>query len=284
MIKELSAQYRVTELCQALGAARSSYYAWLGRKPCKRAGEDAVLLQQIRQEHQAARSAYGSPRVTLALRRKGRRCGRNRVARLMRANGIRGASKRRFRPRTTVADQRRRPSPNLLKDREHPSKPNEVWVADITYLRTRQGWIYLAAVMDLCTRTICGWALEPDLSTTLVTKALKSAAWRYRPSPGLLHHSDRGCQYTSGDYQSLLAFFGFQQSMSASGHCYDNATMESFWSTLKAECVGSTIYNSIFDARVAIFDYIEAFYNRGRLHSALGFKSPVDFEQECFNL
>ena len=284
MIKVLSVQYKVTELCQALGGARSSYYAWLGRKPSKRAQDDQALIEEIRSAHREGRSTYGSPRITRALRRKGRGCGKNRVARLMRENKIRGVSKRRFRPRTTEADHRRQPAPNLLKDREQPSKPNQVWVADITYLRARQGWIYLAAVMDLCTRTICGWALGPSPSTDLVTKALKSAVWRYRPSSGLLHHSDRGCQYTSSDYQSLLAFFGFEQSMSARGHCYDNAAMESFWSTLKAECVGSTVYNSIFDARVALFDYIEAFYNRSRLHSGLGFKSPVDFEAESSTL
>lgn len=145
MIKELSAEYKVTELCLALGASRSGYYAWLGRTPCKRAQDDADLLEQIRREHREARSVYGSPRITLALHEKGRHCGKNRVARLMRKNGIRGVCKRRFRPRTTVADQRRQPAPNLLKGREHPAKPNQVWVADITCLRTRQGWIYLAA-------------------------------------------------------------------------------------------------------------------------------------------
>lgn len=281
MIHSLSATFPVQALCRAYQVSRSGYYQWLRRpaNPAPRDRANAELLRQIRQMHQGHKRSYGSPRVTCFLKQQGHSCGRHRVARLMRLHQIRGQAKRPFRPRTTDSRHAERIAPNLLPERGPAARPNEIWAADITYIRTLQGWLYLAAVLDLCTRQVVGWSLQPHMESSLVKEALNKAVLRHRPAAGLLHHSDRGVQYTSSAYQALLTKNGFTASMSRKGNCYDNAAMEAFWSTLKSELVHQTVFNDAQDARRAIFEYIEIFYNRERLHSALGYQSPVDFEQ-----
>ena len=275
MIQELAAQFPVRALCQGLGVQRSGYYRWCRRVPGKRKTANRLLLQVIRQTHLESRQTYGSPRITRQLRRQQVACSENRVARLMRREGIRAKQKRPFRPRTTEASPQA-PAPNRLKGLA-VEQPDRAWVADLTYLWTAAGWVYLAAVMDLYSRKIVGWSIGPSLEAQLVKEALKQAWALRRPAPGLLHHSDRGIQYTSSAFQALLHSYHMLPSLSAKGNCYDNAAMESFWSTLKTELVQDRSFADLAQLRLAVFDYIETFYNPKRLHSALGYKSPVDF-------
>lgn len=281
MIQNLSAEFPIQALCRAYQVSRSGYYQWLQRQahPAPRERANAELLHEIRQMHRGHKRSYGSPRVTRFLKQQGHSCGRHRVARLMRLHKIRAQAKRPFRPRTTDSRHAERIAPNLLPERGPAVRPNQIWAADITYVRTREGWLYLAAVLDLCTRQVVGWSLQPHMESSLVKEALSRAVLRHRPAAGLLHHSDRGTQYTSSAYQALLTKNGFTASMSRKGNCYDNAAMEAFWSTLKSELVHLTLFRDEHEARRAIFEYIEVFYNRERLHSALGYQSPVDFEQ-----
>jgi putative transposase len=280
MIKLLSAQYPIARLCAAFEVSRSGYYASINKKkkPGSRAKENCRLVRDIRRLHEDNRCVYGSPRMARALRNEGWSCGENRVARLMRAQGIRALQKRRFRPRTTIVDPHRKPAPNRLKQIKAPATPDRVWVADITYIPTRQGWLYLALVMDLCSRRIVGWQLDNHLKETLVTEALKRALKTRRPPRGLMHHSDRGCQYTSSAHRRLLKDWNISASMSAAGYCYDNAAMESCIASLKTELLHNGPFITWQEAHHRIFDYIETFYNRRRLHSALKYQSPVDFE------
>lgn len=279
-MKTLTSEYPVVELCRALGLSRSGYYNWRKRPDSRRAKANREVLDKITVLHEENRRCYGSPRMTHALRRQGLRIGKNRVARLMRTHGIRAKSKRAFRPRTTDSRHAERLAPNRLKQLPLLNRPDQVWVVDITYLWTAAGWVYLAAVMDLYSRRIVGWALKSSLETSLVTEALSRAQKERRPAPGLLHHSDRGSQYASSAYRALLANFKIIASMSGLAHCYDNAAMESFWSSLKNELVHHEPFANLDEARLAIFDYIELFYNRKRLHSALGYQSPVEFENQ----
>jgi len=279
MIEELAAQYPVSDLCRVLAVPRSGFYQWRQRVPGPRQKANAQLLQHIQQAFTQSRQTYGSPRITQALRREKIACSENRVARLLRVHGLRPKPKRPFRPRTTQTRPHLVPAPNRLKDQPAPQKPDQAWAADITYVWTVTGWVYLAAVMDLCSRRIVGWAIGHSLETCLVKEALQQALAMRRPAAGLLHHSDRGCQYASSAFQALLHFSKIIPSMSAKGNCYDNAAMESFWSTLKGEMIQRQEFQDLADARLAIFDYIETFYNRVRLHSALGYQSPVEFEQ-----
>jgi transposase InsO family protein len=279
VIQDLAQQYPVRALCLALQVQRSGYYQWLGRVQGPRERANQLLLRSIRQAHLQSRATYGSPRITWELKRQDIACSRNRVARLMRRHGIRAKQKRPFRPRTTDSRHGERAAPNRLKQLSAPLRPNQAWVADITYVWTVAGWVYLAAVMDLCTRQIVGWALSPSLETSLVKEALKQALVVRRPAPGLLHHSDRGIQYASSAFQALLHSRKIVPSMSARGNCYDNAAMESFWSTLKSELLHHQSFQDLAQVRLALFEYIETFYNRRRLHSALGYQSPVEFEQ-----
>jgi len=279
-MKTLAPDYPLQELAWALGVSRSGYYRWLNRVESPRARSARQLTEHIGQIHQQSRHTYGSPRVFQQLRRQGVCTSENRVARLMKAAGLRARTKRAFRPRTTDSRHPHPPAPNLLAQAPPPRTPNQVWVADITYIWTLAGWVYLAALMDLYSRKIVGWSMGPSLETTLVKEALKQALLGRRPAPGLLHHSDRGIQYASSAFQALLHSWQMVPSMSAQGNCYDNAAMEAFWSTLKTELVHLNQFPDLAAARLAIFDYIETFYNRKRLHSALGFKSPVEFEQE----
>jgi putative transposase len=280
MIQKLSAEFAIADLCRVLAVSRSGYYQWCRRVPGPRQKANVQLLAQIQEAFHQSRQTYGSPRITQALRRQQIPCSENRVARLMKVQGIRPKPKRPFRPRTTQTHPDLAPAPNRLKDQPKPVRPNQAWVADITYVWTLTGWVYLAAVMDLCSRKIVGWAISHSLETSLVKEALQQALTMSRPAEGLLHHSDRGCQYASSAFKALLHFEKIVPSMSAQGNCYDNAAMESFWSTLKCELIQREDFQDLAHARLAIFDYIEIFYNRQRLHSALGYHSPVEFEQQ----
>ena len=275
----MSEQYSLSELCRVLGVSRSGYQAWGQWALGPRARQTGCLDQEIRTVFAANRCAYGSPRVTLELQDRGWRCGENRVARRMRLLGLRARQRRRFVPRTTDNRHRWPVAPNRLGQRPAPNRPDQVWVADITYLSTTQGFVYLACVLDRCSRRIVGWSLGRSLERGLVLHALRQALRTRRPAAGCLHHSDRGSQYASGDYQQLLVASQLQVSMSRAGNCYDNAVMESFWSTLKAEALHQPLADETA-ARQAVFDYIETFYNPKRRHSALGYRSPVDFEQQ----
>jgi putative transposase len=281
-MKTLAANYPLAELAWALDVSRSGYYRWLSRPESKRAQAARQLSEHIRRIHFQSRQSYGSPRVFHKLRREGVKTSENRVARLMQAAGIKARSKRAFRPRTTDSNHGNPIAPNQLKQQPAPTAPNQVWVADITYIWTLEGWIYLAAVMDLFSRKIVGWSLAQNLETTLVKEALHRALTNRQPTAGLLHHSDRGSQYASSAFRALLHAWQIKPSMSGAACCYDNAAMESFWSTLKTEIQSPAPFENIQAARRAIFDYIETFYNPQRLHSALDYQSPVDFETKNY--
>jgi len=271
--------YRIRDLCEVLRVPRSSYYAWLGRGPSRRALANQVLRRKLSELFVANRKTYGSPRLTFCLRNEGIACSRNRVARHMRALQLKARQKRAFRPKTTDSNHPHPIAANLLSDQPRPKALNRIWVSDITYVFTVEGWLYLAAVMDLYSRKIVGWAASDSLRTSLVKEALQQALASRRPIAGLLHHSDRGSQYASHTYRHLLRSRRIRCSMSARGRCYDNAAMESFWSTLKTEWLHHHNFQTHRQARSAVFDYIETFYNPKRLHSALGYQSPVHFEQ-----
>ena len=277
-MKNLASDYPLQELAWALEVSRSGYYRWLQRTESKRARSARELTAQIRQIHEQSHKRYGSPRVFHELRRQGVPTSENRVARLMQAAGLKARPKRAFRPRTTDSNHPNPIAPNRLREMEPPTGPNQVWVADITYIWTVAGWIYLAAVMDLFSRRIVGWALSQTLETSLVKEALERAQKERRPPPGLLHHSDRGSQYASHTFRALLNSWQMTASMSGPACCYDNAAMESFWSTLKTELAPSAGFENLAHARTAIFEYIHLFYNPKRLHSALDYQSPVDYE------
>jgi transposase InsO family protein len=274
----------LTVASEVLGISRSGYHAHRHKAQRPRRREDAALSGAIREAFHASRGTYGSPRLRAALRAQGLRSGKNRIARLMREQGLAVRQKRRFVPRTTVADKTASPAPNYLLKRPAAARPNEVWVTDITCIRTGEGWLYLAAEMDLCSRRILGWSTHASLETSLPAKAFERAvAARNVPLKNLLHHSDRGCQYTSGAFRRRLRLNGIIQSMSRSGNCYDNAAMESFWATLKTECFDDEEPSTRAAAHAMIFDFIETFYNPVRLHSSLGYLSPLNFEQSVLS-
>jgi len=279
-MKTLASDFPIQELAWALEVSRSGYYRWLKAAESKRARSSRELTAQIRQVHDQSQKRYGSPRVFHELRRQGVQTSENRVARLMKAAGLKARAKRAFRPRTTDSHHPNPIAPNRLKEVQTPTAPDQIWVADITYIWTVEGWIYLAAVMDLFSRRIVGWALSQTMETSLVKEALERAQKERRPPPGLLHHSDRGSQYASHTFRALLNSWQMTASMSGAACCYDNAAMESFWSTLKTELVPAQSFINLAQARTAIFEYIHLFYNPKRLHSALGYQSPVDFENQ----
>jgi transposase InsO family protein len=270
----------VLKLCLHLEVSASGYYDWQRRlnRPGQRTMEDQVLAQEIGRIHARSRETYGAPRVEKELRQKGRCHGRNRVARLMKEQGLCGRQKARYRVRTTDSNHDQPIAPNRLAQAPKATAPNQLWVADITYIETKEGWLYLAAILDLYSRKIVGWAMSERIDTVLILKALAMALLHRSPPASLLFHSDRGVQYASGEYRRALSQAGLIASMSRKGNCYDNATMESFWSTLKLELVYRCRFDTRSQARTQIFDYIETFYNRQRTHSALGYHSPVDFE------
>jgi len=262
-------------MCRVLGVSRSGLYAWQCRGPSDRAGEDDELSRKIRASHEASRGTYGSPRVHRDLQRRGVRVGRKRVERLMRRDGLRGRIRRRFR-RTTDSNHALPVAPNTLNRQFDVDAPDLVWAGDITYIRTATGWGYLAVILDLHTRLVVGWALADHMRTELVEQALIVALGKREPSSELLHHSDRGSQYASANYRSRLDALGIEVSMSRRGDCYDNAVVESFFGTLKQELVHHASWTGLAQARAAIHDYIEVFYNRQRLHSSLDYRTPAE--------
>jgi putative transposase len=272
-------EYEVKRMCRVLGVKRSGYYAWRKRKPSTRTQANEALVALIEVEHAKSRKTYGSPRLHVVLRRQGVKCGRNRVARLMRSHGIVARHKRHYYPRTTQRQPGVVPAPNRLNQDFSASAPNRKWVSDFTYIETAEGWLYLAVVLDLFSRMVIGWAMSVYMDAALVETALHMALWDRRPPAGLLHHSDQGSQYTSTIYLNCLNAALAELSMSGAGNCYDNAVMESFFSTLKTECVRG-IFLTRAQARTTIFEYLEVWYNRQRLHSTLGYFSPVDFESQ----
>lgn len=276
----MATDYFISELCEVLEVSRSGYYAWRQRPEGPRALENGLLRKKLDELFRVNRGVYGSPRLAVSLKKEGWRCSRNRVARHMRVLGLQARQKKAFRPKTTDSRHPHPIAPNRLKDAGRPQALNQVWVSDITYIATGQGWLYLAGVMDLCSRKIVGWACADHMKTTLVQEALSQAIAHRRPGAGMLHHSDRGAQYASQDYRAELQKIKSLPSMSAAGNCYDNAAMESFWSTLKTEWLHAQDFRTQRAAELAIFDYIECFYNPRRLHSAVGYQSPVDFELE----
>jgi transposase InsO family protein len=276
---EKQGQGCVRRTCVLLSVSRAAYYAWSAAAPEERRRADDELLVAITDAHKASRGTYGAPRITRALRKQGRRVSRKRVARLMRQRGIVGRARRR-RKRTTIADPAATKAADLLQRNFAPTSHaiDTAWCSDISYVRTWEGWTYLATVIDLSSRRVVGLATADHLRTSLVSEALAMAIAQRRPAPGLVFHTDRGCQYTSHDFRELLARHGIVQSLSRPGQCWDNAVAESFFSTLKEELIYRGSWPSRAAARRAIFEYVEVFYNRQRMHSALGYLSPVDYE------
>lgn len=269
-------------MCSALKVSASGYYAWRARPESDRSRENRMLLEEIRKAYEASDKRYGSPNIYHALKAKGIRCSENRVARLMRVNGIQAKLGRRFVP-TTDSKHNLPVAENLLDRQFTAERPNQAWVSDITYIWTREGWLYLAVVIDLFSRQVVGWAAATSADRCLVLAALTQALQTRRPQAGLLLHSDRGCQYASGDYQAELNRWSILCSMSRKGNCWDNAPAESFFASLKTEMVHQRRYHSRSEARAALFEYIEVWYNRNRLHSSLGYVSPVTYEAQMAN-
>jgi len=272
------ATYPITILCRVLRVARSAYYAWARRGVSARARSDEELATQIAAAHERSRRTYGAPRIHAALRAQGVRCARKRVARLMRAAGLVGCHRRR-RVRTTVAEPTHTPAPNLVARDFAAAGPNRLWLGDITYLPTREGRLYLAVLLDAHSRRVVGWAMADHLRTELTRDALAMALRNRRPGAGLVHHTDRGSQYTAASYRARLAAHDITCSMSRAGECLDNAMAESFFATLKAELVAIRIWPTRAAARTAIFEWIEIWYNRQRRHSALNYQAPVAWEE-----
>ena len=277
-IQESLAEFPVEICCEVLEVSRSGYYAALRRPPSARAERREELAGQIQRVHQENRQVYGSPRVCKALLDEGVKVCENTVADIMKEREIRAKIKKKFVPATTDSRHHQPIAPNLLDRQFEAEAPDQKWAVDITYIPTGEGWLYLAGVIDLCSRKIVGWSMADHMRTDLVSDALSMALQQRRPGTGLLHHSDRGVQYASDDYQQLLARHGIACSMSGKGDCWDNAVMESFWATLKVELVYQEHFATREEARAAIFEYIEVFYNRKRLHSSIGYKSPEAFE------
>jgi transposase InsO family protein len=277
----MKGEHPVRMLCELLGVSPSGYYGWRQKRPTQRQREDTALAAKIAAAHRASRKTYGVPRIVEDLREEGIRTSKRRCARLMRAQGLHGKKKNRRRPRTTDSRHAQPVAANLIAERPAPSGPNQAWRTDITYLKTAEGWLFLAAILDVWSRRIVGWACAPTLHASLVLAALRDALQRRQPPKGLLHHSDRGCQYVDADYVALLNAAGLVRSMSRAGNCYDNAAMESFWSTFKTDTgLDETVLASRREAELAVFDYIETFYNPRRRHSSLGYLSPVAFENQ----
>lgn len=275
-------EFEVSLMCRALQVSRSGFYDWAQRPAGERAEKEQRLRLEIRAAHARSRRVYGSRRVHRELRKRGIGCSRKRVERLMREEGIRAKKTRRFRA-TTDSSHDRPVAPNHLQRRfgvEETGGVDRVWASDITYLPTREGWLYLAVVLDLCSRRVIGWAMKDSLEASLATDALQMALWSRKPTPGLLHHSDRGVQYACEAYQQLLERHAITCSMSRKGDCWDNAVAESFFASVEWELIEESDWHTHAEARRAVFDYIEVWYNRQRLHSSLGYLSPVEFEQQ----
>jgi transposase InsO family protein len=270
-------RYPVRLMCRALKVSPAGYYAWRARPESPHAQRNRGLLVEIRARHARSRRTYGSPRITHDLRAGGYKVSENRVARLMRIDGIRAKTVKKWKA-TTDSRHKLPVAPNTLNRQFTVNEPNRVWAGDISYCWTDEGWLYLAVVLDLYSRAVVGWAMGSRLTADLAGAALTMALWRRKPKPGLLHHSDRGVQYASGDYQALLAGAGITCSMSRKGNCWDNSCVESFFGTLKKELVHHRRYRARRQAKQDIFEWIEVFYNRQRRHSTLSYRSPAEFE------
>jgi transposase InsO family protein len=268
----------VTVMCRVLKVTRQGFYAWLNREPSPRDNRRDNLAEKAKQIHQQSDGTYGSPRVHQELQAQGETCSENTVASVMRENAIFAGQTKAFKPRTTDSNHDHPIAPNRLNGNFEASRPNEKWVSDITYLPTRHGWCYLATVMDLYSRRIVGWHVADHLKAELVCAAVRMALTHRAPLPGLIFHSDRGVQYAAEQCRSLLRSHGMVQSMSRKGDCYDNAPMESWHGTLKRESVRKQVYADLAEARTAVFEYVEMFYNRWRRHSSLGYVSPQAYE------
>jgi transposase InsO family protein len=279
-IRQHAQQLPVRTTCRLLAVQPSGYYAWTSRSPCQREARKLQLIESIRRVHERSGGTYGSPRVHQALKKQGVVCSRKQVAKLMRQAQIRSTRHRRFRVKTTDSNHDHPLAGNLLDRQFEQETINQAWASDITYVATDEGWLYVASVMDLCSRRIIGWSTAEHLRAELATQALSMAIRARCPGVGLLHHSDRGVQYACGEYQAALERHGISCSMSRSGNCYDNASMESFFKTFKVELVYQEHYATREEARRSIHPYIEVFYNRQRLHSSLGYQSPAEYEAE----
>jgi putative transposase len=275
----MKGEHPIRVLCELLSVSPSGYYRWRQGRPSTRQREDAAIAAQIAAAHRASRGTYGTPRILRDLREEGTRTSKRRCARLMREQGLQGKKKHRRKPRTTDSRHAKPIAENLIALRPAPTGPNRSWLTDITYIETAEGWLYLAAILDLWSRRIVGWACAATLHASLVLAALHDALNRRRPPKGLLLHSDRGSQYVDEDYIKALDAAGIERSMSRAGNCFDNAAMESFWSSLKSDTgLDESIPASRRHADLAVFDYIETFYNSTRRHSSLGYLSPAAFE------
>jgi putative transposase len=282
-IQAMAPDHPLSELCAALGVSRAGYYAWRERAPSGRSRANARLLEEIQNLRQGEEVCYGSPRMTEELKERGHACSENRVARLMRAHGLQAQVRPRWVPRTTDSDHDEPIAPNRLAQRAAPDGPNQVWLQDITYVLTGQGWLYLALVLDRWSRKIVGWAMADHLRSELVVSALQMAQTQRRPGQGLLVHSDRGVQYASRETRAYLEEQGWQASMSRTGNPYDNAWMESAIGKLKSEVLGRSVPADHATARQQLFAGIECWYNQRRRHSALNYQSPVAFETQSMN-
>jgi len=279
LIEAERTSFPVQFMCRMLKVSTSGYYDWRYRPPSARSRENVALTERIREIHQRSRQTYGSPRVHAELKSLGTRCSRKRVARLMQKAGLEGCMRGRRRG-TTRRSKRAVPAEDLVKRNFVATEIDRVWVADITYVHTQEGFLYLAFILDVHSRRVVGWAMEAHLRAELVVDALRMAVWRRKPAPGLVHHSDQGVQYTSLSFGQRLKEVGITPSMGRTGTALDNAMAESFVSTLKAELVSQAKLPNRQAAKTAIFDYLETFYNTRRLHSALGYRSPADFEED----
>jgi putative transposase len=277
-MKAHQAAHAIATMCRVLGVSASGYYAWGTRRPSRRATEDARLLEHIRRLHRASRGTYGAPRILRDLRAAGVPVGRKRVARLLKQAGLRGVSRRKW-LQTTIRAESVRPAPDLVQRQFTATGPNQLWVADITYVPTWAGRLYLAVVLDVWSRRVIGWAMETHLRTELVLAALNMAIDQRRP-PAVVHHSDQGSQYTALDFGVRCREAGVQPSMGSVGDCYDNALCESFFATLECELLDRVTLRTPREARLAVFDFIEGWYNPRRRHSALDYESPIVFEQQ----
>ena len=279
LIDAEKASYPISLVCRVLGISRSGYYAWKDRPPSNRDRENAALTEKIRQIHHRSRQVYGYPRVHAELKALGVHSSRKRVARLMRKAGLRGCPRDRKKRTTTRRDKHAVPAPDLVKRNFHAIAPDKLWTSDITYVHTQEGFVYLAFILDVYSRKVVGWSMASHLRTELVVDALEMALWRRKPDAGLIHHTDRGVQYTALSFGKRLEEAGIVPSMGKAGSALDNAISESFVASLKAELLYRHRFLSREAARTAVFDYIEGFYNRMRRHSSLGYLSPSDYEQ-----
>jgi len=278
-MSQQSTRFGVERMCKTLEVSRSGYYAYKSRPKSKRELEREKLLNEIKIIFKSSRELYGSPRITAALLSKGIQCNKKRIARIMHSNGIKAKTVRKYKA-TTNSKHKLPVANNLLNQKFEVKHPNKVWTGDITYIWTKKGWLYLAVVLDLYSRRVVGWHIDNYMTKELVIKALKKAVVSRKLNPNIIFHSDQGIQYASNEFRAVLGKEGIEQSMSRKGNCYDNAVSESFFHTLKTELIYFEKYDNREDAKLSIFEYIEIYYNRNRIHSSIGYMSPTQFEDE----